>query len=220
MLIMALNRKVKIIAVSILIPICAILTPLIAYYAINVFRGKGESISLIPKKEEKWKAIEDISEISGLWQSTDGSIYEWPLELNGKNYLRYAWPEKDDSQLWLKYAQDHNMTLQDLWARRFSYISKIYGVFYPSSDENGSQFGLKVRQEQSGIDEGLPFHVFVREEFICPKDIAEKNIEFFMKKGKKEIKEEGTFNFFSEKFSSLDADGKIYSSYTDYWRQP
>ena len=173
-----------------------------------------------PKQGSKWEAVSNISQLTGLWIADDGSLYEWPLELNGKTYLRYAWAETDDTERWVAYAKLHNRDFMDVWSHRFSYISAIYGKDYPLSDANGTQTGLKFRTDYSSpYSKDIPFRIYRQQEFLMPAAIAEKNLSFFTISGKNLIKESGTLNFHSNVFNSLDADDNIYRLSRDYWKE-
>ncbi|MBR4004422.1 MAG: hypothetical protein IKI90_01095 [Treponema sp.] len=173
-----------------------------------------------PEKEPQWEPITNISQLTGLWVSEEGNLYEWPFELNGKTYLRYAWAETDDTKLWVDYAQKHNRDFMDVWNHRFSYMSAVYGRDYPLADENGTQIGLKFRTDYSRrYSNDIPFRVYMRQEYLMPINIAQQNLSFFMISGKNTIKETGTLDFHSAIFNSLDSDGKTYTLTRDYWKE-
>ena len=167
-----------------------------------------------------WRKVLSLETISGSWKSSDGCVYEYPFELNGRTYLRYAWAESDDTELWLSFAKERNMSYYDLWLKRFVFLAEIYKAYYPVSDENGTQFGIKLRQDAPLSGDTVPFRIVSRKEFLAPKDIAGRNVSFFLAKGTDLIKEEGEFSFFSERFESMVSDGKEYRRYADYWRLP
>ena len=169
---------------------------------------------------EKWRDVESLEQISGTWKSDDGCLYEYPFELNGTTYLRYAWAESDDTEFWLSYAKSRNMSLYDLWQKRFVFLYEIYQAYYPVSDENNNQLGIKLRLESPLKDDSLPFRIISRKEFLAPKEIAEENTSFFKLKGKDFLMEEGEFSFKSNRFDSIYSDGKEYRRYVDYWRLP
>lgn len=193
----------------------AVLALLLVSYSLLVYVTNSTRIS--ENESEEWHPVVNISEISGRWISATGSTYEWPLELNGKSYLHYAWAETDDTALWMDYARKHNLSLHDMWLRRYSLCKEIYGEMSPVSDRNGTQFGYKLRQDVS-LDENCPFLIYSRQEFLVPIEIVEKNLSFFQMRGKDELMENGTFSFLSERFNVLTADNEIYERYIDFWR--
>ena len=173
-----------------------------------------------PRQEPKWEAVYNVSQLTGLWIADDGSLYEWPLELNGKTYLRYAWEENDDTERWVAYAKLHNRDFMDVWNHRFSYISAIYGKDFPLADENGTQAGLKFRTDHSSpYSKDIPFRIYRRQEYLLPASLAKTNLSFFLLSGGNMIKETGVMSFDSKVFNDLDADGKIYRLSRDYWKE-
>lgn len=184
--------------------------------------GPDEPVTENPevKPEPNWEPVTKLSQLTGLWISEDGSAYEWPFELNGKTYLRYAWAETDDTQRWVLYAQKHNRDFMDVWNHRFSYISAIYGMNYPLSDANGTQAGLKFRTDHSSpYSKDIPFRIYRRQEYLLPASLAKTNLSFFLLSGGNMIKETGVMSFDSKVFNDLDADGKIYRLSRDYWKE-
>lgn len=172
------------------------------------------------KPEPNWEPVTKLSQLTGLWIADDGSLYEWPFELNGKTYLRYAWPEADDTEHWVEYAKLHNRDFMDVWNHRFSYIKGIYNNDYPLSDANGTQVGLKFRIDYSRpYSKDIPFRIYRRKEFLMPESLAKANLSFFLVSGGNMLKETGVMSFDSKVFNELEADGKIYRLSRDYWKE-
>ena len=165
---------------------------------------------------EEWKSATSIGDLSGSWKSSDGSVYEYPFELNGKIYLRCAYPESDDTDKWEDCAKYHFTSIDDLWAKRFSYVGEIYGRNYPLSDSNGSQTGYKFTCEKDLF--GKISKITSRREWLIPIFIVERNISFFQISNKGNLKERGYFRMNSELFNDLESDGLVYYKFVDYWK--
>lgn len=173
-----------------------------------------------PKQEPSWKPLNSINQLKGLWVADDGSLYEWPFELNGKTYLRYAWTEADDTERWIAYAKLHNRDFMDVWNHRFSYINAIYGNDFPLSDANGIQVGLKFRTDYSNpYSKDIPFRIYRRKELLLPASLAKTNLSFFLLSDGNMLKETGVMRFDSKLFKDQNADSKIYRLSRDYWKE-
>ena len=171
------------------------------------------------KKEETaeiWRKAASIADLTGSWKASDGSLYEYPFELNGKVYLRCAYPTEDDTGKWEDCAKYHFTSIDDLWAKKFSYVNEIYGKNYPLSDSNGTQTGYKFSCEKDLF--GKISRINSRREWLIPAFIVERNVSFFQISNKGNLKEKGSFRMNSDIFDDLDSDGLVYSKFVDYWK--
>ncbi|MCR4822752.1 MAG: hypothetical protein K5873_07760 [Treponema sp.] len=148
-----------------------------------------------------------LDQLEGLWVSSYAE-YQYPLRIDGKNYLRFALNPTDDTQLWFDFAQTKSLDFSDLWKKRFSFMNEIYSVggkneSLPVGDENGSQMGRKIyiRNER----------IYSRIEYLIPENILAINMGWFiLRKDSLAIIENGKFHFASSIFQDLKASGNIY----------
>ena len=166
--------------------------------------------------EENWRGISDISEIYGTWISEEGQKYEIPFVLNEKEYILYCDKEKDDTVLWKECAKRHRTSIENLWVKRFAYISEIYGANYPDIDINGTEIGYKLFAKKNQF--GKLEKIISRFDRLIPMKIAERNLNFFRISKSGKLKENGTFQMCSDKFNDTYADSFTFSIYVNYWR--
>ena len=208
------KRKVKFLLFFLIIPLL-----------FSSCASRRKIVEPLVQKPIEWKQISSPEEISGVWTSENGCVYEWPLMLNGKKYLRYSWEESDVTDYWVNYASKNNIAFSELWAHRFSYLGKIHMIdlgngqnaLSPVSDSSGNQMGFKLREDRSSwYSSDIPFRIMLRIEFLMTEETVRKNLTWFEKAGDKMIRENGQLNFYSEIFSFLTADDRIYYRKNNY----
>lgn len=156
----------------------------------------------LEQTHEKWPAITSLSALEGKWQSED-SYYEYPFVLKNGEYLLYASEFRDDTQLWLKYAENNNLDVNDLWQKRFACIYDIYKAPYPYADENGVELGLKLK-----LKDGLIYSFRV---MLIPSKLLLDNKEFFrLSPDGKTLAESGIFKSHSSVFPDKFSEPKEY----------
>lgn len=150
---------------------------------------------------ETWHSVNSIHELTGKWITPEGTI-EFPLEIDGKEYLSVTYGQQKDSMLWKNFSKKANKSIRELWENRFVYIPQIYEANYPISDENGTQFGIKVNLDcyinsTSAI-------ITSYKQLLIPYEIVNKNLPFFfLSEDNSKIKVEGIFRFYSKTFMNL-----------------
>lgn len=88
--------------------------------------------------------VENPDDLKGLWGRADLSYIEYPIERDGTTYMAVYEKLCDDTKLWCDFADLNDLTFEDVWARKFALISKIYSKEYPLVNEDGVQSGLKL----------------------------------------------------------------------------
>ncbi len=150
-----------------------------------------------------WEAATSLGDLEGLWESSSGSLYEYPFKSDGKKYLRIAWSESDDSGLWQDWAKKNGYDMQTLWQIRFACLSDIYGQELPKADANGSQYGLKISRKNGRI--------YARKEMLISERLLLVNLHFFrLSPDKQSFIENGSIRLASDTFSDLSKGGNIY----------
>ncbi len=150
-----------------------------------------------------WAAATNLADLEGLWESNSGSLYEYPFKVDGKKYLRIAWSESDDSELWQNWADKEGYDLQTFWQIRFACLSDIYGQELPKADANGSQYGLKLSRKNGRI--------YARKEMLISERLLLVNLQFFrLSPDKQSFIENGSIKLASDTFSDLSKGGNIY----------
>ncbi len=161
------------------------------------------SISNEAKIGGNWVATTSLADLEGLWESSSGSLYEYPFKADGKKYLRIAWSESDDSELWQNWAKKNGYDMQTLWQIRFACLSDIYGQELPLADANGSQYGLKLSNRNGRI--------YARKEMLISERLLLVNLPFFrLSPDKQSFIENGSIRLASDTFSDLSKGGNIY----------
>lgn len=159
------------------------------------------------EKEEVWSSLEKVSDIYGKWVSADGFVIKVPMYYDGLEYFLFSGPERDDTDLWNDYAAEHHLSIEEMWQKRFSMIYYVYGVFLPLSDENHSQYGLKLSLRGGRI--------YSRNEWLIPVFIVMKNTGYIQISDRGNLKEQGYFNFYESEdlhvFDNLESEQTIYS---------
>lgn len=97
--------------------------------------------------DSHFHSIDSATVIFGKWHNSRGQEIEFPLNAKDGVYLKLAQKQKDDTKLWKDFMEKQNLTIQDVWPRRFALLSKIYGKEYPLADENGIQTGIKLKKD-------------------------------------------------------------------------
>ena len=151
-----------------------------------------------------WPAAASLDDLEGVWESPGGALYEYPFRADGKKYLRLAWKETDDTDLWKDWADRNGMDMETLWKLRFAYLSEIYGQPLPDSDAGGNQYGIKLSRRDGRI--------YSRMEMLVTERLIPANLGFFrMSPGKDSFTEKGFLRLASDKFSDLSKGGSIYN---------
>lgn len=151
-----------------------------------------------------WPAAASLDELEGIWESPGGALYEYPFRADGRKYLRLAWKETDDTELWKDWAARNNMDMETLWKIRFAYLSEIYGVTLPDSDAGGNQYGIKLSRRDGRI--------YSRMEMLVTERLIPANLGFFrMSPDKDSFTEKGYLRLASDKFNDLGKGGSIYN---------
>lgn len=196
--------------------LCAFAFHLSSCASAKIDTVEGEKEVETKKIEETWSGVDALSELYGNWVSQGGQKYEIPFTLNDRNFLLYSEAERDDTALWMKCAERHFTSIDDLWSKRFSYVSEVYGANYPIADSNGTQFGYKLfcKKNQFGKIEKITS----RFDRLIPMEIVELNKEFFIISNSGKLKENGTFHFYSDRFSDARAENLVFSKFVDYWK--
>ena len=151
-----------------------------------------------------FKKVTSFSELTGTWASSHGE-WEYPFELDGKKYLRYAYAATDDTQIWFDYAEQSGRSMEELWKKRFAIQNDIYSEKspFPYSDANGTQIGRKLFVSNERI--------YSRVEILIPERIVAINFDFFViSKDGFILREHGLFHFASDIFTDSDADDEPY----------
>ncbi len=157
---------------------------------------------------QDWPAASGLDELEGVWESSGGALYEYPFRADGRKYLRLAWRETDDTELWKGWAARNNMDMEDLWQVRFAYLSEIYGQTLPDSDANGSQYGIKLSRRNGRI--------YSRMEMLVSERLLPANLGFFrISPDKDSFTEKGFLRLASDKFNDLSKGGSIYNRRKD-----
>ena len=152
-------------------------------------------------KEEVWHSLSSINELAGSWKTPEGEL-SFPVEIDGKEYLRISYPETKDSYLWKSYATENKINIARLWQNRFVYIPEIYGTNYPVADKNGIQYGIKP--ELVCILGRYSALIKSHKELLIPSELVSQNISFFeISQNKDKIRASGRFRFFSDIFTNL-----------------
>ncbi len=152
-------------------------------------------------KEEVWQALTSISGLTGTWDTPEGRL-EFPVEIDGKEYLRITYPETKDSYLWKSYATEKKINIASLWKNRYVYIPEIYGINFPVSDKNGIQYGIKT--ELVCILGKYSAIIHSTRQLLIPADLVSQNISFFeVSQSRDKIRACGRFRFFSDIYQNL-----------------
>lgn len=150
-----------------------------------------------------WQPAKSLDDIAGIWECSNGFLYEYPFKIDGKKYMRIAWGETDDTRLWQSFAINKGYDLQTLWKIRFACLSDIYGENLPSSDALGTQLGLKLKNRNGRI--------YARKEMLISEKLLIVNLNFFvMSPSKESFIENGKIHLASDVFSDLSKGGNIY----------
>lgn len=152
-------------------------------------------------KEEVWHSLTSINGLTGTWNTPEGEL-EFPVEIDGKEYLSITYPATKDSYLWKSYATENKINIAQLWQNRYVYIPEIYGTNFPVADKNGIQYGIKP--ELVCILGKYSALIQSHRQLLIPADIVSQNISFFeVSQNGDKIRANGRFRFFSDIFSNL-----------------
>ena len=157
-------------------------------------------------RSESWKSASSLDQLAGKWETADGSGFEYPVEIDGKKYLKIYGVRTDDTDLWKKYAEQHHIRTAELWEKRYACAPAVYNSRYdfPAADRQDIQYGIKF-----GLESG---NVYSREEYLVPERILAVNLSFFcMSDDKQMITEGSVFHLMSDMFP--DISGKLYIVY-------
>lgn len=150
-----------------------------------------------------WKAASSLADLEGTWESSGGSFYEYPFKVDGKKYLRLAWSESDDNDLWQAWASRNGYDMQTLWQMRFACLSDIYGQKLPVADANGTQYGIKIFRKNGRIH--------TRKEMLISERLLLVNLGFFrLSPDGDSFVEHGSLRLASDTFPDLSKGGNIY----------
>lgn len=154
--------------------------------------------------EYSWQPLSSIDDLRGLWKSSDGGTWEYPVEDGSAVYVRRSFPAQDDTARWKDYAVRSGMDMQTLWEKRYACMPLIYGQELPAADANGTQYGRKVTKNRSG-------RITSTRVYLIPEKTAALNLAAFRRS------EDGTvlcetqdFHLFSAKFRNLQPTGALY----------
>lgn len=154
-----------------------------------------------PFVEEVWYTPLSISELTGIWNTSEGQL-EFPVEIDGKEYLSITYPITHDSYLWKNYATENKINIAQLWQNRYVYIPEIYGTNFPVSDKNGIQYGIKT--ELICILGKYSALIQSQKQLLIPADLVSQNISFFeVSQSGNKIRANGRFRFFSDIFQNF-----------------
>src|SRR5574344_372777 len=157
-------------------------------------------------RSESWKSASSLDQLAGKWETADGSGFEYPVEIDGKKYLKIYGVRTDDTDLWKKYAEQHHIRTAELWEKRYACAPAVYNSRYdfPAADRQDIQYGIKF-----GLESG---NVYSRAEYLVPERILAVNLSFFcMSDDKQMITEGSVFHLMSDMFP--DISGKLYIVY-------
>lgn len=150
-----------------------------------------------------WKAVTSLADLEGLWESSVGSLYEYPFRVDGRKYLRIAWRETDDTELWQSWAARQDMDMESLWQMRYACLSDIYGQKLPVADANGTQYGIKLSR--------LSGRILARKEMLVSERLLLVNLGFFrLSPDGDSFVEHGSLRLASDTFPDLSKGGNIY----------
>lgn len=181
------------------------------FLSVFLFSCKATEIEK-PVQEEIWNELSDFDQIKGIWISDSDIIIQSDFVLNDKHYFRVAFSNNDDTWKWENCARNHFTDLEKIWNKRFSYISEVYGMPLPVSDNRGCEYGVKLY-----IDDGT---VISRFEYLIPMEIIREHPEFFMVSNKNSIKVEGFLDLDSSNryIQNISFSGLTYNKFHDYWK--
>lgn len=159
------------------------------------------------KISENWKPVTNLSDLYGFWSSPEGE-YSYPFVLDGKKYLRFSFPQTEDTQLWKDFAAEKKLPLQQLWEKRFSLAACIYSsgdkkIRIPDSDENDIQTGRKFSFNDDKI--------YSQKQILIPERLLAINLAFFaIRDDGQALKENKIFYLASDKFPDIKARASVY----------
>lgn len=160
------------------------------------------------KASIKGNPLESLDDLRGRWEASDGTGYEYPFEADGKTYLLVHFKFSDDTAMWQQYAADNKIDINELWDKRYSYISYVYNQKKPQirADENGTQNGIKLQLDDNG-------HIIAGEIWLIPEKVLALNLHFFViTRDKTKFIENGEFHLMSSIFSTslISSEGSVY----------
>jgi len=161
-------------------------------------------------EETVWNEITNLEELTGSWVTPRGKI-EFPLIIDGKEYLSITQEVVDDTQKWEDFAKKNMMSFDSVWENRFIYIPEIYGTDYPLSDENGTQLGIKLELEEfKSLEKKM---ITSAKQLLITPEIVSRNLSFFkLSEDGSKINTDGIFRFFSRSFMNMAGDHLIPDS--------
>ena len=154
-----------------------------------------------------WHSANSLNELTGKWVTPEGTI-EFPVEIDDREYLAITYEETKDSILWKEFTQKSGYDIQQVWENRYLFIPEIYGINYPVSDQNGTQFGIKPELVTYINSKSALIKSY--KQLLIPVDLVYTNLSFFkLSEDGSQIKAEGRFRFFSNTFMNMDDTFKV-----------
>lgn len=208
-----MNRDLKLLKIFASLVSAAALFICFSCSSSSAFEKKPEIHSGQEGQEENrelWLAICSTDDLRGCWRSAAGHKIDYPLKLNGKTFLRFAYPELDDTFMWQACATRHNTSLADLWNKRFSYIGEVYGVNFPYTDDESNEFGIKLSVRNGRI-------IGRKEVLLSDKTIKKNLVNFKVSKYLGSLYFNGKFYYSDTKTEYFEEWDAVYEPYSDYW---
>lgn len=186
-----------------------ILTVLISFTLLYLFSGCKSAGNVNSDQSGQWIAVNNIDQLTGIWEDENGSL-EFPKILDNKEYLLVMGQQNDDSKLWMDYSKKHNIPVKQAYAKKFAALGDVYGINYPISDSNGTQRGIKFYTPKIYTDYYV--EILTRIDTLIPEEILYKNLSIFsLSKDGTQLKESGTFRFYSSKFQNEYIEERIFT---------
>ncbi|MCQ2589626.1 MAG: hypothetical protein MJ179_04305 [Treponema sp.] len=161
------------------------------------------------EETEVWQPVKSIDQLKGTWISDEATII-FPKNLDNQEYLLLREKDNDDSTKWMNYAKKYNIPIKQAWAKRYGALAEVYGINYPLSDSNGTQRGIKFSTPKIFTDYYV--EVITRTETLIPEEIIFKNLSIFsISKDGTQLKQNGTFRYFSSVFKNEYVEERIFS---------
>ena len=161
-------------------------------------------------KELPWHTLASIDELTGTWTSESGFTINYPdFSLDGEEPMfSILFPEENDSQNWISYAENNYTTLEVLWAKNAAYRAAIDGDIL--SDENGTQAGYLLNAETWSISGNTYILTISRRMmiFIPEKIVRDNAASISISPDGKKLSLAAPFHFFSnlQKYLSTPVD--------------
>lgn len=178
----------------------SLLCIIISTFLLIALSGCKSTENVNHDNEDNWMPVTNIDQLKGIWEDENGRV-EFPKTLDNKEYLLVMGQQNDDSKLWMDYSKKYNIPVKQTWAKKYAALGDIYGINYPIADANGTQRGIKFYTPKIFTDYYV--EVITRIDTLIPEEIIFKNLTFFsISKDGTQLKESGTFRFYSSKFQN------------------